>query len=64
MLLVCLVAKFCLTFCDPRALLSLGLPRQEYWSGLSFSSPGDLLDPGMETASPDWQADSLLPSYL
>ena len=26
--------------------------RQEYWSGLPFSSPGDLPDPGMEFESP------------
>ena len=26
--------------------------RQEYWSGLSFPSPEDLPDPGMEPASP------------
>ena len=25
-----------------------GLPRQEYWSGLPFPSPGDLPDPGIE----------------
>ena len=25
--------------------------RQEYWSGLSFSSPGDLPDPGIESVS-------------
>ena len=25
-----------------QAPLSIGLPMQEYWSGLSFSSPGDL----------------------
>ena len=31
--------------------LSIGFPRQEYWGGLSFSSPGDLSDPGMEPAS-------------
>ena len=42
----------------------MGFPRQEYWSELSFSSPGDLPDPGMEPASPDWQADSLLLSHL
>ena len=35
-----------------QALLSMGLPRQEYWSGLPFPSPGDLLDPGIEVASP------------
>ena len=31
--------------------LSMGVPRQEYWSGLPFPSPEDLLDPGIETAS-------------
>ena len=30
----------------------MGFPRQEYWSGLPFPSPGDLPDPGMETKSP------------
>ena len=29
----------------------MGLPRQEYWSGLPIPSPGDLLDPGIEVAS-------------
>ena len=33
--------------------------RQEYWSGLSFPSPGDLPDPGIKPASPALQADSL-----
>ena len=28
----------------------MGFSRQEYWSGLLFSSPGDLPDPGMEPA--------------
>ena len=32
--------------------LSMGFPRQEYWSGLSFPSPGDLPCSGMEPASP------------
>ena len=32
---------------------------QEYWSGLPFPSPGDLLDPGMEPGSPAFQADAL-----
>ena len=31
--------------------LSMGFPRQEYWSGLPFPSPGDLPDPGMEPMS-------------
>ena len=30
----------------------MGFPRQEYWSGLPFSPPGDLPDPGIERASP------------
>ena len=33
--------------------------RQEYWSGLPFSSPGDLSDPGIELRSSALQADSL-----
>ena len=27
--------------------LSMGFPRQEYWSGLPFPSPGDLPNPGI-----------------
>ena len=38
----------------------MGFPRQEYRSGLPFTSPGDLPDPGMELRSPALQADSLL----
>ena len=33
-----------------QAPLSTGFPRQEYWSGLPFPSPGDLPDPGIELA--------------
>ena len=33
--------------------------RQEYWSGLSFPSPGDLPHPLIEPGSPTLQADSL-----
>ena len=44
---------------DCQAPLSMGFPRQEYWSGLPFPSPGDLLDPGMKPRSPAVQADSL-----
>ena len=43
-----------------QALLSMEFSRQEYWSGLPFSSPGDLLDPGIKHGSPTLQADSLL----
>ena len=32
--------------------LSMGFPRQEYWSGWSFPPPGDLPDPGIQPASP------------
>ena len=30
----------------------MGFPRQEYWSGLPFSSPGDVPDSGIELLSP------------
>ena len=42
-----------------QAPLSMGLPRQEYWSGLPFPSPGDLPDPGIEPRSPALEADTL-----
>ena len=32
--------------------LSMGFPRQEYWSGFPFPSPRDLSDPGNEHTSP------------
>ena len=52
-----LVSKSCLTLgntvdCSPPAPLSVGFPRQEYWSGLSFPSAGDLPDLGMEPEYP------------
>ena len=34
-----------------QSLLSMGLSRQEYWSGLPCPSPGDLRDPGIEHVS-------------
>ena len=34
------------------APLSMGFPRQEYWSGLPFTSPGDLPNPRIKPASP------------
>ena len=39
--------------------LSMGFPRQEYWSELPFPSQGDLPDPGIEPRSSALQADSL-----
>ena len=38
---------------------SMEFSRQEYWSGLPFSSPGDLPNPGMEPRSLALQIDSL-----
>ena len=35
-----------------QAPLSMGIPRQEYWSGLPFSSREDLPAPGIELVSP------------
>ena len=34
-----------------RALLSMGFSRKEYWSGLSYSPPGDLPNPGIKPMS-------------
>ena len=53
-----LVAKSCLTLATlwtvaHQASLSIGFSREEYWSGLPFPSPGDLPDPGIESASPE-----------
>jgi len=42
-----------------QAPLSLGLSRQEYWSGLPFPPPGDLPNPGIKPKSLALQADSL-----
>ena len=48
----------------------MGFPRQEYWSGLLFPSPGDFPDPGIELTSPvlagrffTWETSSLLPYF-
>ena len=43
-----------------QAPLSMELSRQDYWSGLPFSPPGDLPNPGTEPKSPALQTDSLL----
>ena len=42
-----------------KAPLSMEFSRQEYWSGLPLSSPGDLPDPGIEPRSPTLQAEAL-----
>ena len=41
-----------------QAPLSMGFPRQEYWSGMPFPSPGDLPNPGIEPTYPALQGDS------
>ena len=52
----CLVTQFVWLFATTwtvahQATLFVGFPRQEYWSVLPFSSPGDLPDPGIEPSS-------------
>ena len=64
----CLVSKSCPTIAAPwtvahQAPLSMGFPRQEHWSRLSFPSPGDLPDPGITSTFPELQADSVLLSH-
>ena len=54
------VIRSCLTLYNPmdctlQASPSMGFSRQEYWSGLSFPSPGHLPDPGTESTSPALQ---------
>ena len=56
---MCVCAHACSVMSDSAApwtgphqtLLSMGFPRQEYWSGLPFPSPGKLLDPRIEPTS-------------
>ena len=40
----------------------MGFPRQGYWSGLPFPSPGDLPDPGIKPMSPTSQEVSCIES--
>ena len=53
----CFVAKSCPTLATPWTVayqvpLSMGFPREDYWGGLPFPSPGALSNPRIETASP------------
>ena len=54
-----LVTQSCLLLTAPwtvahQAPLSMGFPRQEYWSGLPFPSPGDRSShPGIKPTSPE-----------
>ena len=48
------------SFATPRTVAcqtppSMGFPRQEYWSGLPFPSPGDPPDPGIEPHLLHWR---------
>ena len=52
----CSAAKLCLTLpptmvCSPSGSSVMGFSRQEYWNGLSFLLPEDLLSPRMEPMS-------------
>ena len=63
-----LVTKLCANRMIPwtaahQAPLSMGFPRQQYWSGLPFLPPGDLPHPGLKPSSPTLQVDSLPLSY-
>ena len=68
MLSVCALSLTCVQLFETlwtvacQAPLFMGFPRQEYWNGLPFPSPGDLPDPGIKPTSPVspvLQADSL-----
>ena len=43
--------------------LSMGLPRQEYWSALPYPPPGNLSHPWIKPAFPALQVDSLRLSH-
>ena len=69
LLFLVLVSKLCPALVTPQTVayqapLSLGFPRQEYWSGLPLPSPGDLPDSGILILLPALQADSLQVSHL
>ena len=51
------------SFVAHQAPLSMGFSRKEYWSALSFPSPGDLPELGIEPATPALQVDSLRLSH-
>ena len=64
--------------CSHKAPLSMGFPKQEYWSGLPSLPPGDLPDPGIKptslkspvlaggffTTSATWEAHDMLQGIL
>ena len=63
------IAKSFLTLVTPWTVarqvpLSMEFPRQEYWSGLPFPSPGDLPDTEIKPMSSALQADSRIAGRL
>ena len=44
---------------NPTGSAVMGFPRQEYWNGLPFPSPGSLPNPGIKVTFSAWHADSL-----
>ena len=46
-------------FATPWTIQSMEFSRPEYWSEYLFTSPGDLPNPGIESRSSAFQADSL-----
>ena len=65
----CLVTELCPAFAMPwsiahQAPLSMGLPRQEYWSELPFPPAGDFPTQGSNACLLCWQVDTLSLSYL
>ena len=46
--------------CSPPGSSVMDFSRPEYWSGLPFSSPGYLSDPGIKEGAPALQVDSSL----
>ena len=62
--MLCLVDQPCLTLCNPEDCslpgpLSIGILREEYWSGLPCPPTGELPNSGIKPRSPPLQADSL-----
>ena len=49
---VCVKLLSCVQLFTRQAPLSMGFSRQEDWSVLPFSPPGDLPDPGINLMSP------------
>ena len=66
-----LVTGLCLTLLGPHGLYvahqappCMGFPRQEYWSGLPFPSPGDLPNPGIKLGPPKLTSGFCTTEYL